>query len=48
MFDALLAQNPCNRVRDVGFAAAIRADDRSDTVAREDKLGMIREGFESG
>ena len=48
VLDSLLAQHPGDCVRNVTFAAAIRAYDRSDAVACEDNFRVIGEGFESG
>ena len=42
---ALLAQHPADRVGDIGFAAAVRADDRGD-VAAELQDGFVGERFE--
>ena len=43
---ALLAQHPADRIGDIGFAAAVRTDDRRD-VAAELQNGFVRERFEA-
>ena len=48
VLDTLLAQNPRNRVSNVAFAAAVRADDGGYSVSCEDYFGVVGEGFEAG
>jgi hypothetical protein len=45
VFDALLAQNPGNRVGNIALAAAVGADDGGDSVSCEDYFGVVGEGF---
>ena len=45
-FGRLFAQNPANRIQDVGLSAAVRADDGRNAFV-EFKGGFIREGLKS-
>jgi len=47
MLDALFAQNPGNRIRDVALAAAVWADNGGYTFTGKDEVGVIREGLEA-
>jgi hypothetical protein len=42
----LLAEHPRDGIRDVRFAAAVGADDGSDTVALETQVGAVAKRFE--
>jgi hypothetical protein len=44
---ALLAQNPRNGVHNIGFAAAIGADDAGQAAAAEGNLRLFAKGFEA-
>ena len=46
VLNALLAEDPGNRVRDVALTAAVRTDDSGDSVSCEDYFSVIGEGFE--
>ncbi len=46
-FVALLAQNPRNRVNDIGLAAAIRANDAGQPAAAEGDLRLFAKRFEA-
>ena len=48
MLNPLLAQNPCDGVGNVAFAAAVRAYDGGYSVSCEDYFGVVGEGFEAG
>jgi thiamine biosynthesis lipoprotein ApbE len=43
----LLAENPRDGVSDIRFAAAVGADNRSDSVAVKLEFGAIAKGFEA-
>src|SRR5688572_9769351 len=47
VLDALLAQNPGDRVGNVALAAAVRPDNCSYAVAGKAKVSMVRKGLES-
>ena len=47
MFDALLPQNPGDRVGHIALAAAVRSDNSSYAVTSEDEVSMIRKGLEA-
>ena len=47
-FSPLFAQHPRDRVRHVGLAAAVRADDRRDAVAGKHDLRIVGKRLESG
>jgi hypothetical protein len=46
VLNALLAEDPGNRVCDVTLAAAVWAYDGGDSVSSEDYFGVVGEGFE--
>ena len=48
MLDALLAENPGDRIGDVALAAAVWPDDGGNSVTCEENFGVVREGFEAG
>src|SRR6185369_6877248 len=48
MLNALLAEDPCDRVGNIALAAAIRANDGGDSVSGEEYFGIVGEGFEPG
>ena len=48
VLDALLAQNPGDRVGNVALAAAVWPDDGGYSVSCEENFGVVREGFEAG
>jgi hypothetical protein len=46
LFGALLTEHPAHRVDEIGFARAVRTDDRSDAWF-EDETGSLRERLEA-
>ena len=46
-FGALFAEHPRDGIGDVRLAAAVRTDDRSDAVAGENDLGIVRKRFKT-
>ena len=47
VLNALLAQNPGNRVGNVALAAAVGPDNGGNSVPCEEYFGVVREGFEA-
>src|SRR6185436_19458657 len=47
MFDALLAQDPGDRVGNIALAAPVRPDNGSYALTGEAKVSMVRKGLES-
>ena len=45
-FRALLAKNPAHRIRQIGLAASIRADNAGNTLVKDDDRS-IRKGLEA-